>query len=724
MDRVGERRMTGLFLLDWAMMAASLFNTILLLWLGMTVLLNAERRNLGIWIAGGGMLMGAAFFVSHTIILGQQLNASNLGLDFWWHLGWIPVIVSPFAWYVVMLWYAGYWSDQHTRLQRRHRLWLGLTTMLALGLTGLMVFASPLPSFSQVIVLDLSARQAIGGTSLLLVIYPAFIVLCIVLSIDALRRPEPSERVMGDLARQRARPWLIATSVLLLVVSFMVTWFMIWAIRGARAGTLDPFGTWVVQAVGLFDLVIASLVALAVISLGQGIVSHEVFTGKTLPRRGFFRHWRSAVILAGGYATVIGWGLAIHLRPIYSLLLTTILMVTFYALFGWRSFVERERFMARLRPFVGSQQLVHHLVGPEDEVPGRADAIFEALCRDVLNAQQGQLVPLGALAPLVGSPPIYPSTVQGQDPAALPADLVPTPDVSVVPLDPARYKGLQWAIPLWAERGLVGVLLLGQKQDGGLYTQEEIEIARASGERIIDMLAGEEMARRLMGLQRRRLAETQVLDGQARRTLHDEVLPDLHAAILRLSNQSHEEPVVQDALQMLTAMHHQLADLIQVLPGATLVTPGASSLADLIQEMVHVEFTREFEMIAWNAADNLPQLDPLVRQVVFYAVREVIRNAALHGRGDNPKRPLSLSIDISHDQELSVRIRDDGVGLAHRPGWTAMTSSGSQGGLALHSTMVAVVGGNLMVESLVDGGTQVTIALRTGMNSLAPASAS
>ena len=87
-----------------------------------------------------------------------------------------------------------------------------------------------------------------------------------------------------------------------------------------------------------------------------------------------------------------------------------------------------------------------------------------------------------------------------------------------------------WAVPLWSERGLIGVLLLGDKRDGGLYTQEEIEIARASGERLIDTQASAEMARRLMALQRQRLADSQVLDRRARRVLHDDVLPRLHTA--------------------------------------------------------------------------------------------------------------------------------------------------------------------------------------------------
>src|SRR5690242_21432905 len=50
--------------------------------------------------------------------------------------------------------------------------------------------------------------------------------------------------------------------------------------------------------------------------------------------------------------------------------------------------------------------------------------------------------------------------------------------------------------------GLIGVMLLGEKGDGGLYAQEEIEISRATGERLIDTQASAQMAQRLMLLQR------------------------------------------------------------------------------------------------------------------------------------------------------------------------------------------------------------------------------
>ena len=47
-----------------------------------------------------------------------------------------------------------------------------------------------------------------------------------------------------------------------------------------------------------------------------------------------------------------------------------------------------------------------------------------------------------------------------------------------LPVSPDRYGGAAWAVPLWSQRRLSGILLLGEKSDAGLYTQEEIEIAQ------------------------------------------------------------------------------------------------------------------------------------------------------------------------------------------------------------------------------------------------------
>jgi anti-sigma regulatory factor (Ser/Thr protein kinase) len=477
--------------------------------------------------------------------------------------------------------------------------------------------------------------------------------------------------------------------------------------------------------------------------MGRAIVSYEVFTGKTLPRRGFFRHWRSTVILAAGYGLVVGGSLAIQLRPIYSLLLTTILMVAFYALFSWRSFVERDHYINRLRPFVASQRLYEHLLAANPDQSraasgGDSDTVapFRALCADILGAQQAYLVALGPLAPLVGPALPYPD-----DAPALPRlDLAFLPALSPqtigIPLDPAQYGDVLWAVPLWSERGLIGLLLLGPKADGGLYTQEEMEIARASGERLIDTRASAELARRLMALQRQRLAQTQVLDRQTRRVLHDDILPGLHTVLLLLSSNRRPEtadrrpgnnspspvpglrstPPPAEVITLLTGIHHQISDLLREMPTVVAAEVGRLGLVGALRKVVEDELSQFFDEVTWQvepeAAEKAQTIPSLTAEVLYYAARETIRNAARHGRIE-PSRSLHLNVSVVWRNGLEMIIEDNGVGLGASlsPNGGSGPQPGTGQGLALHSTMMAVIGGTLAVDSTPGMYTRVTLTL-------------
>jgi signal transduction histidine kinase len=205
------------------------------------------------------------------------------------------------------------------------------------------------------------------------------------------------------------------------------------------------------------------------------------------------------------------------------------------------------------------------------------------------------------------------------------------------------------------------MMLLGDKQDRSLYTQEEIEIAQASGERIVDMLTGEEMARRLLALQRQRLVETQVMDRRTRRALHDELLPGLHTAILRLSSLAQNE-AAQEAITVLSEAHRQIADLIRTPPGARLLSVEQVGLSEALKHAIQSEFVAEFDEIEWHVEGEPPRLDPLSTEVLYHATREMTRNAALHGRGNNRDLRLCLRITISTHECLVIRIADNGIG--------------------------------------------------------------
>lgn len=678
----------------WAVIAVSLANTILLLWLGFTILLNAERRSWGVALIGGGLLTGSMFFVSHTIIL--VLNPTTLtgAANLWWYLGLAAVITLPFAWYTAMLWYVGFWEDRVSALRRRHELPYVSNVLLTVGLWGLLLFANPFPTYDQALHLQIVATPSPFGVPLLVLVYPVCVLLSIGLSIDALLRPGPARRMMGEIARRRAQPWLIATSAIMLLVGALVAWVMLRVV--VSAGEPNDYKVDEVIRIANSDLVISSLIALAVLCLGQAVARYEVFTGKTLPQQRFMRHWRDAVVLAFGFGGVTSAGLVLDLPPIYTVLLMALIITLAYALFSRSSYVERTRYIEHLRPFVSSQRLYEHMT--REPTTFDVSTPFSALCDEVLGATSAFLIPVGAFAPLVGKAITFPAQLSAPSSLDL-ANRFDTPQTMCVAVDASSHGGASWAVPLWSERGLIGVLLLGDKRNGSLYTQEEIEIARASGERLIDMQAGAEMSRRLMALQRQRLAQNQVVDRRTRRMLHDEVLPRLHAAMLTLPPESTE------VIEQLSEVHHQLADLLR----ASAAVPEVSvlGLIPALRKALDDELSGAFDDVTWNVepeAEAAAQAVPLLTaEVLYYAAREAMRNAAVYGRGEQPRRPLHLCVEVRG--RLTITVEDDGVGLERT------TSKGSGHGLALHSTMMAVIGGALTVESAPDRFTRVTVSI-------------
>lgn len=701
---IGEQQ-----LLDWVLIALSAFNTVLPIWLGLTILLNAERRTWGIWLAGLGMLATGAFFIFHSAMLEGSYFLLPFRIRPWWYAGWLPVIILPLGWYVAMLWFAGFWEKERTPLRSRHRFGLPITCTLGAAVIILLLGVDR-PSIQVASDrVELPNILFFFNTPLPIYIYSFYIILCLLLSLDALRRMAPSGRTMGDLARKQARPWLVATSIMQIVVSLLVTCAMLWLV--GQSGEELPVTSFLAPLT-LLDLVVSILIAGSIIMLGEAIISYEIFTGKVLPRQGLRRHWKNIVIVAAGYSVAVSTALQLDVPQFYTLLGTTIVIAIFYALLNWRSYVERDRYLEHLRPFIGSQQLYERMVSALDasEPDGGIAVPFHALCSDVLGARLAYLAPLGPLAPIAGPPIAYPRGASNALPwLAERARTFTSPDILSVQLDPELCGGAVWAIPLWSERGLIGALLLGEKLDGGLYTQEEIEIARASGERLIDMQAGAEMARRLVELQRQRMAESQVVDARTRRVLHDDLLPQIHSLMLSMSGGGDEES--RATIAQLGDLHKRISDLLREIPIPAAPALARVGLLGALKQVVDGELRDAFDEVRWEvdpeAEKESAHLSSLTAEVLYYAAREAMRNAARYGRRADANAPLVLRVAATMRGGLHVIIEDNGTGIDP----SRRSDGGSGQGLALHGTMMAVVGGSLVIESERGSFTRVVLSL-------------
>src|SRR5439155_15035440 len=202
--------------------AASFFNCILSLWLGLTVLLNAQRRTWGTWVAGGGLVLNGVFFAVHSGIVARDMATLGAELSIWWPAVLLPFVALPSLWYLVMAWYTGQLRQARGRFILAAVTAVGLLALFAIALAAASALEGPTPS----------PGPAVGGVPALGFVFPLYSILCIGLALDAVRRPQTADRFMGDAARDRARPWLIATSIALLAISVVAGSALIWLLNG------------------------------------------------------------------------------------------------------------------------------------------------------------------------------------------------------------------------------------------------------------------------------------------------------------------------------------------------------------------------------------------------------------------------------------------------------------------------------------------------------------
>ncbi len=685
----------------------SLFNLILLLWLGLTILLNADRRNIWVRLVGAAFLIGAGFFASHSALLSIGLETTNTS-DWWFFIGVITAVILPVVWYLIVLWYSGYWVSAESSLRQRQQ--PALTFIICILIFAIFaLLAKPLrcyPVFNQIDDLMNYEFLAIPIDALG---YMVYLVCIISLSLDAVRMPAPSNLPMGEVARSRARPWIIGAAIAFMLTAISVVIALFWLIRNTFRGSYYALDQNALQMIDRFDLVILCFIAMTILMIGQAIASYELFTGKSLPRRGLQQTWRRTVLFAAAFSAIIAIFITLDFVLIYSVLLTIILMTLFLALFGWSSYAEWERYIGLLRPFVKSEYLYDALLVSDNGVLPDANNPFDTLCRDVLNCQTAFLIATGSYGALVND------LAYGAPQDAIPdidqlLPMIGQPTQPYVTISAEMLSNntdllnapITYAIPLWSQRGLIGVLLLGDKDNGSLYTQEEIEIARITGERLIDTQAGIVLSRRLMQLQRDRMTQTLLVDQQSRRVLHDEVLPLIQTSMISLTADNRDQSIA-----LLADAHKQISTLLHALP--SVVTPDVERLGIIaaLKRVIAIEFVNAFDHITWqvdqDAESALEALNPMAAETIFYAARELIRNAAKYARQHKRALTLTISAEIQHP-DIALTIHDNGGGLAEpspQPGH----------GIEIHSTMMAVIGGSLSVQSRRGQYTQATLLI-------------
>jgi len=292
-----------------------------------------------------------------------------------------------------------------------------------------------------------------------------------------------------------------------------------------------------------------------------------------------------------------------------------------------------------------------------------------------------------------------------------------------------------WVLPIYDERGLVATLYLGPRKDGAALTDEDMNLAHACGQRILDTLGDHEAMQAVAGLLRRRIVDVKLLGAQQRRVLHDEILPQMHLALLQLetlrsksANGNGAKPsqgdadtnaqAVDETIALITDTHRRLAAMMRATAPSAPHRLEQDGMMSAIRTMLEQDFQYAFDEVEWCVSDETAAsidevMPPAIAELVFAAVQEALRNAARHARGSDEHRQLRLLFKAcwnEADHSLEVIVADDGVGISA----ASSATSGTGGGLLTHSALLAIAGGNLTIKSAPGEGVTVRILLPAG----------
>ncbi len=565
----------------------------------------------------------------------------------------------------------------------------------------------------------------------------------------------------------------LTTTLGILVIQSLVNWVQFGQHLAMPAAPEPPIpaGASVVDlfpiSLIVLDLGANGAVALVILLIGYSIVRHGILIDRPLARRGFFEQWRGIVIVATAVAILIVLIITFTRSSLGGLLLITSLATVAYALFTWSSYTAHDRYIALLGPFVRSTSLRHWLNTNRRKTEQDLENLFFHLCHDVLAVRFAYLTIMAGnvrrnfsyrwpAETMLGAKLVLPKkrneAVDGMNTESRSQDAgASTPRTNysngnwikgngVASEAPRRVQiilhGLPmicWVLPIYDERGLVATLYLGPREDGGSFTDEDMNLAHACGQRILDTLGDHEAMQAVAGLLRRRIVDVKLLGAQQRRVLHDEILPQMHLALLRLemlrslpnarpnlplsleASELGREQALNEAIDLISGAHRRLASMMRT------TAPGAphrlerDGLMHAIRTMLEQDFQNAFDEVEWCVSEETAAcidevMPPAIAELIFAAVQEALRNAARHARGSDVHRHLHLLLKASYSSGnpyLEVIVADDGVGIAS----ASSSTMGTGGGLLTHSALLAIAGGSLTLKSAPGEGVTVRILL-------------
>lgn len=573
----------------------------------------------------------------------------------------------PYGWYFVIVWFLGFLRDSKSHRALSYILGFSQIPALVILVWKGSGYPSETSLFSFWMQVPFSFRAA----------YLIYISVCVSASLFALSGFKVGSGIFTEIARYRSIPYLKSICFLFLAVIAVVFLLFLGNSLGIAEdpvflSAIDP------RPLYLYLILIQIIVTSAVLILGRTLVSYEFLTGRVFPQIGLRKEWITVLLLAGALSLVY-----LALSLLYNQRDPRIFLAIGYTFQISRTFTLRR---AKKINQDRAETLRSVLIS-EDESRGRISfqEKFDFVCERILSSSKALLVSETSVPILSGISLFYPSDSKPEPKPNL-SGRIYDPNRNIFYLSGEDSSGYSVAIGIEDPNTVKGTLFLGTKQDGGLYAEEEIELAKAAMGWILDGMSRLETDLILAELQRKRIQEQGITDHKTRQILHDEILPELHSGILHLSENSNQGKI-KDHIENLKELHGRIAGFLRELPDIRSELTRIGMLP-VLKNLIDSDFTGED--ISWmidpDFSESADRLSLDLQEVVYYAFRESVRNAIKF----SSKEKRKISVSFFRKDRLEIEIGNT-IGKD-----TEFESSGQ--GLKIHRALLKIFGADLKLE--------------------------
>jgi signal transduction histidine kinase len=242
---------------------------------------------------------------------------------------------------------------------------------------------------------------------------------------------------------------------------------------------------------------------------------------------------------------------------------------------------------------------------------------------------------------------------------------------------------------------LYGILLLGDRSTGNIYSNQDMEIINTVSQQAALAIANIATVESLRGLAQQLVRTDEEQRRMVARELHDDVLQNLFFLHMHLAEKNSDlAPQLQKTLA-------KLRQTIKVQRPSLLDQGIVLALQDLISDLKQLAEGKTIIRLR-NLLPESVVLDDDRSTALYRIVQEALSNVLKHADADEAVVTLKRNQDI-----LEIEIKDNGIGMEN----ASPVQSGHYGllGMAERATMI---GAALTIKSELEEGTVVSVTLK------------